>query len=155
MKSLWTFYSVFEGSGLASGRVGMSILASVEEIENEPGRYNPFDVAHETVLIDLYGLFTMFDDRLSAVKTAPYAFSVKTAIGTSWFCPELKQSEFATVSRAINLFGYLMPMNQMLTLAEFALLIEEHYSLDNDRTRTVVECLELLHRREMKDGFEI
>ena len=145
MKRLWKFYKVSEGAGINSGRVGMAVLASVQEIDAEPGRYKPFDKGRETVLMDPSGLFTMFDHRLEHVPP-PYAFFMKTRIGSSWFCPGISNvspepSDFWTADHAMAAYGFLLPFNVMVTPAGFAAIIAGRYSLDNAQNRAVVDCL--------------
>lgn len=144
MKLPWTFYSVATGGGHDRDRVGMAILVSAQEIKAKFGTDCSFDKKRETALLDMDGLFLVADIHLSAIKAPPYTFFVKTAIGTSWFCPDLKDRQFKTASYAINSFGFLLPVNKMLTPEEFAQRIADHYSLDNPRTLAVVDCLKSL-----------
>ncbi|MCK4518432.1 hypothetical protein KAT92_06650 [Candidatus Babeliales bacterium] len=147
MKRLWKFYQVSEDAGLNSGRVGMAVLVFFATVDKEPGRYKPFDKDHETALVDQDGLFTTLNQRLTPLDAAPpYAFFLRTHMGSSWYCPGVSTvtpppPDYWTADHAMAAYGFLLPLNVMVTPAGFAAIIAGRYSLDNDQNRAVVDCL--------------
>jgi len=147
MKQLWKFYKVSEGAGLASGRVGMAVLANAAEIDREPGRYKPFNKGRETALVDQAGLFTMFDQYLTPPDDAPpYPFFLRTCIGGAWYCPGVSNvtplpADFCIANQALAAYGHLLPLNVMVTPAGFAAIIAGRYPTSGGQIESTVECL--------------
>ena len=143
MKQTYKFYKVDEyGAGLASGRAGLAI-EDTHAANAEPGRYNPFDRDCETVLIDGHGVFTMFDSYLTRADTLR-PFFLRTRLRSVWSVPEAvgNEEDTRTLLYTVGAYGFLLPPNELLDPSEFAAIIRAHYSMDNDKNRAVVRCLE-------------
>jgi len=143
MRHLWTTYAVSKEAPKDAGRVGIAVLASKSAVEN---LYPDFSKGHETVLVDLSGMFIVPDVYLEPEAPCVASFVLRTAMGTAHYAKgitnqDTETPEGAILNYAVSGYSYLLPVNAMRTMADFAGLIEKQYSMQEPRNKAVVDLL--------------